>query len=68
MLIKKDKASKKLCPKSLLKIGSVIDEIFLISTNVARTLDAWTNVTAKVVQDGPRNLPLKFGQNQVSDS
>ena len=35
---------KKLGPKSLVKIGSVRTEIFLIWTNVARTNVAWTNV------------------------
>ena len=37
-----------MCPKSLVKIGSVIGKIFLIWTNVARTYDAWTNVTVTV--------------------
>ena len=34
--------------KNLVKIGSVIAELFLISTNVGRTNIAWTNVTFKV--------------------
>ena len=34
--------------KSLVKIGSVTDEIFLIWTNVAGTNVAWTNVTATI--------------------
>ena len=38
---------------------SVTDEIFLIWTNVTRTNVAWTKVTA---------LPLKFGQNLVTNS
>ena len=33
---------------SLVKIGSVTAEIFLIRTNVARTNVAWTNVTVTV--------------------
>ena len=39
---------KKLGPKSLVNIGSVTGEIFLIWTNIARTNVAWTNVTATV--------------------
>ena len=42
---KEIKACKKLGPKSLVKIGSVTAEIFLIWTNVARRNVAWTNVT-----------------------
>ena len=34
--------------KSLVKIGSVRAEIFLIWTNVAKTNVAWTNVTVTV--------------------
>ena len=34
--------------KSLVKIGSVTAEIFLIWTNVARTNVAWTNVIVTV--------------------
>ena len=45
---KKIKACKKLGAKSLVKIGSVKAEIFLIWTNVARTNVAWTNVTVTV--------------------
>ena len=45
---KKLRAPKIFGPKSLVKIGSVIGEIFLIWTNVARTYDAWTNVTVTV--------------------
>ena len=43
---------------------------FLIWTNIARTNVAWTNVTQQMasVKDGPRNLPLKFGQNRVSNN
>ena len=39
---------KKWSPKSLVKIGPVTTEIFLIGTNVARTNVAWTNVTVTV--------------------
>ena len=55
---------------SLVKIWSVTAEIFLTWTNVPMTNVAWTNVpvTFKSVQDGPRNLTLKFCQNQVSNS
>ena len=54
----------------MVKIGSVTAEIFLIWTNVARTNVAWTNVnvTVKSVQNGHKNLPLKFGQNRVGNS
>ena len=48
MLGQKIKALKKLGKKSLVKIGSVTAEIFLIWTNVARTNVAWTNVTVTV--------------------
>ena len=41
-------SKKKFVPKSLVKIGSVTAEIFLIWTNVARTDVAWTNVTVTV--------------------
>ena len=34
--------------KSLVKIGSVRAEIFLIWTNVAKTIVAWTNVTVTI--------------------
>ena len=34
--------------KSLVKIGSVIGELFLIWTKVAKTNVAWTNVTVTV--------------------
>ena len=57
-------------PKSLVKIGSLTAEIFLIWTNVVRTMlpeqiSPWQLAFAK---DGPRNLLLKFGQNGVSYS
>ena len=56
-------------PKSWVKIRSVTAEIFLIWTNVARTNVALTYVAITVgVQDSPRNLLLKFGQNRVSNS
>ena len=42
------KPAKKMGPKSLVKIGSSIAEIFLIWTDVARTNVAWTYVTVKV--------------------
>ena len=56
--------------QSLVKIGSVTAEIFLIWTNVSRTNVAWTNVVLAVenVQYGPRNLPFKFGQSRASNS
>ena len=56
--------------QSLVKIVSVSAEIFLIWTNVARTNVAWTNVPVivKSVQDGPRKLSIKFGQNRFSNS
>ena len=38
------KACKKMGPKSLVQIGSVTAEIFLIWTKVARTNVTWTNV------------------------
>ena len=52
-------------PKIHVKIGSATAEIF------AKANVAWTNVTMTVsicFKDGPRNLPLKFGQNLVSNS
>ena len=49
----------------LVKFGSVKAEIFIIWTNVARTNGTWTNLILTV---GPRNLPLKFGQNRASNS
>ena len=54
----------------MVKIGSVTAEILLIWTNVSRTNVAWRNVTVAVasVKDGPRNLPLKFGQIWASNS
>ena len=45
---KKLRATKKLGTKSLVKIGSVIAELFLVWTKVAKTNDAWTNVTVTV--------------------
>ena len=42
------KGPQKLGPKSLVKIGSVTADIFLIWTNVARTYVALTNVTITV--------------------
>ena len=56
--------------KSLVKVRYITAEIFLIWTNVVRTNVAWTNVTLtpKICSFGPRNLPLKFGQNGVSNS
>ena len=56
--------------KSLVKIESVTAEIFLIWTDVARTNVAWTNVNLIVgsILDVPRNLPLKFHPNRVSNS
>ena len=45
---RKLKAPKKLGPNSLVKIGSVIAEIFMPWTNVARTNVAWTNVSKTV--------------------
>ena len=58
-------ALKKLVPKSLVNIGPVTADILLIWTHVA-----WKNVTMTVgsVKDGPRDLPIKFGQNLVSNS
>ena len=41
----KIKGPKNIGFKRLVKIGSVIAEIFLMWTNVARTIVAWTNVT-----------------------
>ena len=83
-LIKKIQGLPKLGPNSLVKIWSVIARIFLNRTNVSGTYVAWTNVTLTFlghmlpgqmshwhllcVKDGPRNLPLKFGQNRVSNS
>ena len=54
--VRKIKPCKKLGPKTLVKIGSVIADISLL----------WRNVTLKV-KDCPRNLPLNFCQNQVSN-
>ena len=42
------RAPTKLGTKSLDKIGSVIAELFLIWTKVAKTNVAWTNVTVTV--------------------
>ena len=39
---------QKLGPKSLVRIGSVTTEIFLIWTNVARTNIGWTNIIMTV--------------------
>ena len=49
---------------------SVTAEIFLICTNVTRANVAWTNVTVTFgsILDVPRNLPVKFHQNRVSNS
>ena len=44
----KNKGPKKYGTKSLVKIGSVIAEFFLIWTNVVKTNVAWTNVTVTV--------------------
>ena len=40
----------------------------LICTDVSWTYVAWTNGWLASVKDGKRNLPLKSGQNQVSNS
>ena len=55
--------------ENLVKIWSVTAETFLIWTNVSRTNVAWTNVIVKVgiCERWSRNLPLKFGQNRVSN-
>ena len=48
------------------KIGKVTADLLLVWTNVA-----WINVTKTAdicFKVGPRNLILKFGQNQVSNS
>ena len=56
---------------SLVKIGSVTAEILLIWTIVSRTymlpgqMSPWQLASAK---DCPKSLPIKFGQNQVSNS
>ena len=65
---KKFKVPKKLGQESLIKMGSVIAEIFLPWTNVARTNVAWTYIPLQLasVKYVPRNLNLKFGQNRVS--
>ena len=42
------KALEKLDPKSLVKIGSVTAEIFLMWTNIASKNVAWTNITVTV--------------------
>ena len=65
----KIKALKILAPKNFVKIRSVTAETFLIWTNIARTNVAWISVTMTIgfVKDGPRNLPLKFGQNLISN-
>ena len=52
---------KNLGPKSLVKIGPVTAEILLIWTNVARHM-------LPGILHGSKILPLKFGQNRVSDS
>ena len=44
----KIEAPRKLGPKILVKIVSVIAEILLIWTNVARKYAAWTNTTMTV--------------------
>ena len=45
---KKIKDPQKLSTKSLVKIGSVIGELFLIWTKVAKTDVAWTTVIVTV--------------------
>ena len=54
----------------MVKIGLVPAEKILIWTNVARKNVAWTNVivTLEYVQEGPRKLTFKFGQNRVSNN
>ena len=47
-LVKKIKDPQKWDTKSLVKIGSVIAELLLIWTKVAKTNFAWTNVTLTV--------------------
>ena len=46
----------------MVKIGPLTAEILLISTNVARTNVAWTNVPSQLesILDVPRNLPLNL--------
>ena len=46
--LKKIKGQQKLGTKSLVKIGSVIAELFLVWTKVAKANVAWTNVTVTV--------------------
>ena len=59
---------KNLGPTSLVKIKSVIAEIFLILTNVTRANVAWTNVTVtggicSIYSQGPMfKVPSKSGQ------
>ena len=45
---KKLRTTKKLGTKSLVKIGAVIAELFLVWTKVAKANVAWTNVTVTV--------------------
>ena len=55
-------------PKNcLVKIVSVTAAVFLIWINYARTNGTWTNVIVTAYIYGPRNLPLKFDQNRISN-
>ena len=56
---------------SKVKIGALTAELLLVWTNVESLNVAWINVTKTAdicFKVGPRNLILKFGQNQVSNS
>ena len=66
--VKKIVIQKNLGLKSLVKIGSITAETLLKWINVTRTYFSWTYVTVSSVKDGPRNILLKFGQNQVSNN
>jgi len=68
--VKQKFLQKEMGPKNWVKIGPVTADIFLIWTNVIRKnlpgqMSLWQLV---YVKDGPRNLPLKFDQNRVSNS
>ena len=63
-----DFSESNVCPRILdpIKIGSVTVLIWLPWTNFIRTNVAWTMSPGHMAsddKDGPKNLPLKFGQS-----
>ena len=65
---KKIKPPKILGSKSLVKIWSLVTEMLLICTNVARTYVAWTNVIVTVAICKRWSKEAKFCQNRGSNS